>query len=417
MKSFLPIMAFAIVATASAQNIKSEDVQYNYIKLPTNPLNPKPANYYSSVVSVADAENAKLKAKYEADKIQAENDYQRDLLDYSAKVKAADEQYAKDMEAWNAKSTAKKILERELLNENNKPVKPYVPQPSRRYVSEPKLVTAHDVSTLASTYLKIDGFDRVQGSEIMYLVEMGVFENSDPRVVSEIRKETRSANGTTSTYDVAYYHLEFNYRHPMTVKITKNGSQELYMNAPSQLNEFKTYKSAESKSSPSTDISILVKSIEAQILKENLEFINHMVNDRMGFEVSKRKSSLDYVKTKGEDYADVNEAYDAATMAFTMMGKTDDQAKAKLQEAVSKWAKALAESDPENKKARIDKNVTISLGFNLLEAYFALRMVDEAEALIASQKKLDLSKKETKLLDSYTQDFIDLRMRKTANNI
>jgi hypothetical protein len=137
----------------------------------------------------------------------------------------------------------------------------------------------------------------------------------------------------------------------------------------------------------------------------------------MGFEVSKRKSSLDYVKTKGEEYADVNEAYDAATMAFTMMGKTDDQAKAKLQEAVSKWTKALAESDPENKKARIDKNVTISLGFNLLEAYFALRMVDEAETLIASQKKLDLSKKETKLLETYTQDFIDLRMRKAANNL
>ena len=53
----------------------------------------------------------------------------------------------------------------------------------------------------------------------------------------------------------------------------------------------------------------------------------------------------------------------------------------------------------------------------MLEAYFALRMVDEAEALIASQKKLDLSKKETKLLETYTQDFIDLRMRKAANNL
>ena len=75
MRIYFTILALLTLNVAIAQNIKSEDVQYNYIKLPTNPLNPKPVNYFSSVVSSAEAENAKLKAKYEADKIQAENDF------------------------------------------------------------------------------------------------------------------------------------------------------------------------------------------------------------------------------------------------------------------------------------------------------------------------------------------------------
>jgi len=417
MKKLSLLVSLAVFVSLSGQNIKDEKVQYQYVKLPSNPVSPKPANYTAVLVSTADAENARMLANFEAEKIQAENDYQRELAEYDKRVKAADEQYAKDMEAYNAKSTATKIVERQLLNENTKPVKQYVSVPSKRYVAEPKLFTVYDASTLASTYLKIDGFDRSAAGEIQYIVEMKPFEYSSPRMVSETRKETSVSNGKSNSYNVTYYHLEFEYRQPMTVKVLRNNSQEIYFEAPAKLMEFTKYKSDDSKNSPSMDVTVLVKNMESQMLKQNLEFINHLVNDRIGFEVSNRNAVLEYVKSKKGEYDDLLNAFDLAKTGYALMNKSDAEATSKLNEAVAIWKKAMEESDIANKKARIDEKVTVSVSFNLLEAFFALRRVDEAEAIISILKKIDLSRKETKLLESYTQEFLDLKIRKIANGI
>jgi hypothetical protein len=135
MKNITLFLSLAVFASLTAQNIKDEKVSYQYVKLPSNPIAPKPANYTAVLVSTAAAENARLLANYEAEKIQAETDYQRELAEYDKRVKAAEDQYAKDMEAYNSKSTAAKIVERQLLNENSKPVKQYVAVPSKRYLS------------------------------------------------------------------------------------------------------------------------------------------------------------------------------------------------------------------------------------------------------------------------------------------
>lgn len=131
--SFLLVSGLITVALFG-QNLKSEDIKYNYSKLPTNPIQPRVANYMSSMSSSSDEENAKMLAQYEKDKAQAEADYQREMAEYPGKVKAADEKFEKEMAAYNEKSLAKKIVEKQLLNENTKPVKDYVPQPYRRTV-------------------------------------------------------------------------------------------------------------------------------------------------------------------------------------------------------------------------------------------------------------------------------------------
>ena len=151
------------------------------------------------------------------------------------------------------------------------------------------------------------------------------------------------------------------------------------------------------------------------MLKENLNYINHLVNDRLGFENTERKTGIDYVKDKKGEYADLTEAYNLANAAYNMLGKTDDQAKSKLEQAVAIWSKALGESDLLDKKARIDKKVTTSLYFNLLEGYFILRNVDEGEKILNLMNKIDLSRSDAKLRDNYAQEFIDLRMRINAN--
>ena len=75
------------------------------------------------------------------------------------------------------------------------------------------------------------------------------------------------------------------------------------------------------------------------------------------------------------------------------------------------------ESDLFNKKARIDKDVTISIYFNLLEAYFAQRKTFEAETVLAALSQIDLSNREKKFKEKYAAEFLELTNRMAVNGL
>ena len=409
----ISIVTFAV----NAQNIKSEDLTYSFVKLPMKPVMPKVENYFSTITSAYEAENNKLTAQFEADKARAEADYQREMADYPVKVKAADDKYAKEMEAWNAKSTASKIVEKQLLNENNHPVKDYVASPYRRTISPPVLKTSYDYPSLASTYLRIDGYKKADMNALSYTVTLQGFEHSQPTIKSEVKKEVSRVNNVSTETSVTYYHVEYTYRHPMSVRVANANNQEIIYLAPTELSDYKTYKSTASKVAPSSDFSGLIRTSEEAILKENLTFINHLVNDQIGYEVTPRTTSLDYVKSKNDAHADVMEAYNNQLTGLKSLTVNEALATQKLNAAIEAYTKILLESDLLDKKARIDKDVTISIYFNMLEAYFALRKTTEAEAIMATLSQLDLSNREKKFKEKYAEAFLDLTNRKAVNGL
>ena len=412
---FIP---FALISfTFFAQNLKTEDITYNYVKLPTTPLQPKPESYSSYVTASYEEENKKIMAQYEADVAQAEADYQRDLADYPNKVKAADEKYEKDMAAWNEKGLASKIIEKQVLNENNKPVKEYVPQPYRKTIPKPAMKTSYDYNALASAHLKIDGYAKTQANAMVYTVTLQGFDHTQPQVKTEVKKEATVANGVSTTRDVTYYYIEFTYRHPMTARVANGNNQEYFFVSPEEFIEYKTYKSTSSKTAPSSDFSVILKTIEDKILKENLTTINHIVNDRIGFEVTSRTSSLDYVKSKNESHNDLLEAYNNATAGLKSLTMNEALAIQKLNAAVATYNAALGESNMFDKKARIDKDITIAIYFNLLECYFGLRNTAAADEILSKLTVADLSNRDKKLKEKYTELFLDLTNRKAANGL
>jgi len=319
--------------------------------------------------------------------------------------------------AYNDKSLAKKILEKQLLNENTKPVKDYVPQPYRKNVSKPNVKTSYDYPSLAATYLKLDGYNKLSDNALSYHVNMQGFEHSQPSVKTEVRKEATRVNNVSTTADVTYYYVEFTYRNPMSVRVANSLDQEIFFVAPTELSDFKTYKSTASKTYPSTDYIALFKTVEDKVLKENLTFINHLVNDKIGYEVTLRETSLDYVKSKGDEYSDFNEAYNNAEAGFKTLVTNEETAKSKLKMAIDQWTKILGESDLTNKKARIDKDITVAIYFNLIECHFALRNVAEAEAILSALERMDIPNRDKKLKEKYITLFLDLAGRKTANGI
>ncbi len=401
----------------NAQNIKSEDITYSFVKLPMKPVIPKVENYFSTITSAYEAENNKLTAQFEADKARAEADYQREMADYPVKVKAADDKYAKEMEAWNEKSTASRILEKQLLNENNHPVKDYVASPYRRTIAPPVLKTSYDYPSLAATYLRIDGYKKADMNALSYTVTLQGFEHSQPTIKSEVKKEVSRVNNVSTETSVTYYYVEYTYRHPMSVRVANANNQEIIYLAPMELTTYKTYKSTSSKVAPSSDFSGLIRTSEEAILKENLTFINHLVNDQIGFEVTPRTTSLDYVKSKNDAHADVMEAYNNQMTGLKSLTVNEALATQKLNAAIEAYTKILLESDLLDKKARIDKDVTISIYFNMLEAYFAMRKTTEAEAIMATLSQLDLSNKEKKFKEKYAEAFLDLTNRKAVNGL
>ena len=417
MKKSTLFLALALGINTFAQSVKGEQLTYTYVKLPTNPVQPKPTAYIASVVAAYEAENQNLLAQFEADKAQAEADYQRDLADLPNKQKAADDKFEREMKAWDEKSTASKIIEKQVLNENNRPVKDYIPQPYRRTIAMPIMKTTYDYNSLASTYLFIDGLQKSAANALNYTVTLQGFESTPAKIISEVKKEITRKDGVSTSRDVTYYHIEFTYRHPMSFRVSNAMNQEIYAAAPAEFTEYKLYKGAATKTRPSMDVSAVVKSMEDKCLQENLKAINHMVNDRIGFERTDETFELYYVKSKNESHNDILDAYNAATLGFKMLGTNEAQGKAELDKAIDIWKKALEESEIDNKKARINKDVTIAIYFNLLEAYFALRNTTEADAILQTMGRMDISNRDKKQREAYEQAYIDLKLRMAANGL
>ena len=394
-----------------AQNIKDETIEYRYIKLPLTPLPASIQNYQSSITPTFAAENQKKTEAYEAEKKVAEAEFQREKDAYPGRVKAAEDKYATEMEAWKKKSFGEKVVEKEVLGENNKPVKNLPSPPYLRYVEPPQLQTAYDYPVVASTYLVLDGYNNKPENAVKIDVTIYGFDYTEPRQISEQKNVTSYANGSTSTSAVNYYHNEFSYRHTMSVKVTLPDGKELFSLTPQELNTYKIYKSPESTTPAALNPQMLIKTNEEKTFQNNLILINDLVNDRIGYKRTLRKVELYYVKSKDDTYTDLLVAFNDASAGLKLLIDDPRGATPKLTSALQAWNKALLESDPKNKKARIDKDVTIAICFNMLECYFALGDSGNAQKIIAQLNTIDLSSSKRKQKDEYEALFNDMKKR------
>lgn len=408
---------FLLVAPESlnAQNLKSEQVEYSYIKLPLEPLHLPQNNFYSSIIAAYEAENEKKKGEYAAEKRKAEEEYEKAMQEYPARVKAAQDKYNAELEEWNKKSLGEKVVEKHILDQNNKPVEQIPAKPSLRIVPQAHLQTSYDYPVIAETYLNLGGYVRKNENAVQILVTIHGYDYTQPRQVSVQKNETSIADGKTQTVPVTYYHAEFSYRHPMSVKVTSPDGSVLINLAPQQLNTYKVYKSNESEKPLDINSESLVKTHEERIFRENLNYINDLVNDRIGYAKTTRKAELYYVKAKDQTYQDLIIAFNDASAGLKSLTDNRNEAKTKLDNAVQAWNSALKESDPQNKKARIDKEITMGICFNLLECYFATADPDNAARIVSLLNGLSLSATERKQKEEFEVLFNDLKKRIAAN--
>lgn len=396
---------------ATAQRVKDEKVDYKFVQLPLKPVDKTITNYHSEIRQDYIEDNKKKQAEYDAEVAAAQAKFDAEQAEYPALVKAAEDKYAEEMKAWEEKSLAEKVVEKQVLNENNKPVKQVPRAPVLQNVRAPKLQREYDTESLSNTYLVLDGFTKDPSNAVKIEVVMYGFEYTNPRVLTEQKNVVQ--NGTTSK--VNYYHMEFTYRHVMSVRVTDPNGVELLKVAPSELNNYSKYATPASTTAPSTNNEALIATYEERIVQENLTFIYNLVNDHFGFKKQPRTSVISYVQENKGEYDDLTEAFNLTTSGLAALIDNKEFALDKLNQAIAKFEAILATADMDDKKARINEKVAIPVHINLLECYFAVGSINSADALLAKMNTFSLSRDERDWKETFEKLMLDTKTRIAAN--
>lgn len=395
------ILFLSVVLTGFSQKIDKQNVTFEYIQMPKQPLDKSIQNYYSQVTLAYEAEIID-----EQQKVQEK--YDMEMAEYPQKVKEAEERhkevvakYEADMVAWKEKSIGSKLIEKNILNENNKPVSPgtfYAP--SKPYMTTVKHQKIFNKEMLANTYLNLDGYNKKEENALQIKVTLYGFENLEPELKS-IEKSSYNSK-TKQTTKVMTYWYEISYKHPINLTIKTEKGETIINETFEQFNNYSIAKTNVSEGSyPNFNKDAFIEGLQNKIVEENMKYIKEFINNNYGFVKMKRNTTVYRVEGKQLNYDDFQQAFELVTAGYNILISDNRSAKEKIGSAIQIWEKALLESDPEDKKARINSDITIITLLNLAEAYSWTHDYAKADECLNRIISLKPSKKEKNIINDY----------------
>ena len=386
MKYFTLTIAALAFITANAQNVKRESVQVEYISRPSEPL-PAGVTTYNVVI------NQSYRDQFEAELQQWEIDTQ-----------LAQETYAAEMEAYNAKGTGAKILERALLDEK-KPqlVLPRKPVATER-IFEPGII---------SSKIDMQGMTRTEGGATV-TIEIQYFEGSAPE---DGQQEIKDKEGNVSYK----YYRTMKYRQPVRVTLQLPDGSIAIDEVLTSSEDFTTYTSDKYTSKSALNKAWNQTSVNNRLSQRSVEAgciaINSILNDRFCFSKKTRPMTIYHAKTKKKvDYTDLNNAALDMKMAMEKYIDRPEEAAEGIRACVEVWERVLTEADFENKKARINRKMAGLLYLNLINANIWLEDYDRVDALFDEMRRLDTKKSAEGTADGMDTYSEHQRRRKEINS-
>ena len=386
MKYFTLALAALAFVTVNAQNIQRESIQVEYISRPSEPL-PAGVTTYNVVV------NQSYRDQFESELQQWEIDTQ-----------LAQETYAAEMEAYNAKGTGAKILERALLDEK-KPqlVLPRKPVATER-IFEPGII---------SSKIDMQGMTRTEGGATV-TIEIQYFEGSAPE---DGQQEIKDKEGNVSYK----YYRTMKYRQPVRVTLQLPDGSIAIDEVLTSSEDFTTYTSDKYTSKSALNKAWNQTSVNNRLSQQSVEAgciaINSILNDRFCFSKKTRPMTIYHAKTKKKvDYTDLNNAALDMKMAMEKYIDRPEEAAEGIRACVAVWERVLTEADFENKKARINRKMAGLLYLNLINANIWLEDYDRVDALFDEMRRLDTKKSAAGTADGLDTFSEDQRRRKEINS-
>jgi hypothetical protein len=418
-KSLLPFAALLFLLPAinlNAQDVDFKEVSFTYTQLPMKPLRKDIKNYQSKVVLKYMEDINAAKGSYADQVKKAEDDYAKAMDNYYIQQKLADDQYNTEMEAWNKKSLAEKVL----LGDKNKPQKKYVPMPYKHMPVEQKYQKSFDTDMLANKYFKLEGYTNNPANAVTITVRLLGFDSPDPELKT---RQVSTAGPNKTSVTVTKYSYAIKYKHPVGYKVeTAEGA--IFEDYPVDMTNYSTANSQEFdsdyalKSWWASAKDGFMANLQEQIVNTNLANLQNIINSNFGYKKITYATEVGLVDEK-KDYDDLKEAYAAALAGYNALG--DDPTKAaaipNIRKAVDIWEKCMKESDPENKKARIDREVTKMLMVNLMQGYMWLDEYDKVQSYFDKLMVLDPDKRNRHRAERLKDMAKDAKERWLANKM
>jgi hypothetical protein len=439
---FLAAACIMAGLNVNAQHVEKVKLKYDYIQLPVQPLAKNIKNCNSKVEISYEKEvlesNKDAMDKYKADlesypkRVKgAEDQYNTDMDRYDQEVKDADAQYKTELDAYNKQSMGKKVADNIMLKESQKPQKRHVerpyknipPEPQRPVIEQAPGKRLYNKEVLAGTYLKLDGYNSGTTDAVTVLATIHGFESSTKLKTNSF---TYYEKGSTTGRESNKYQYTIQYRSLISVKVIGPDGSVIFEEAPVKFSEYSKSHTGEFESTYALDDywakhqNDFLADLDDKQTAINMQQIHDLVNSKYGHVKVNRETVIYQVKEKKFQYPEYSKAYESAAAGYNLLAdgeKSKQAAQGKFKEAIDQWEAAMKESQPADKKARIDEEITGVTLRNLIEAYIWTDDYTNADRCLNKLGGMDLSKKEKKWVDEMRDFMKDQKNRYEASKV
>lgn len=354
--------------SASAQNILDNKVTFKYTQLPLVKITDNSRTYALDVqMSYKQRNDDSLKA-WE----QARQNYLVTLEGYmnayEMQTAQIDRQHLNNMVQWEKQVAAGNTAAQP-------PVKP--PYPGMNPPLRPKkpFILQDIVPASITAAIRPEGITLNAGSQTRITLTFDGFEKGPVRL---------DKTGQAPTEKYSYV---IQYRHPVTMRIDVPGRGTVFNQRIVETEPFQSTRAKEFATKAELELWWFDNELptweerQRSAVNEMCNLITGYLTQNHGFPVITRRIELYSAKQKGVDYTDVQKAYSAMEAGLLQLAYPDKiaQAHAKFNEALGVYNQILQESNPNDRKARVDANVTSACLVNMTEAYIWLNDYTNAE--------------------------------------
>ncbi|RLD65533.1 MAG: hypothetical protein DRI84_06645 [Bacteroidetes bacterium] len=414
-KILLVVFFTFIVISGFSQKIDKHKIEFDYIKLPKKPLDKSIKNYSSQVILAYEEDITARKQKAQDDYEQALADHPQNIINSKTLYDEEMARYDTAVVAWKNKSFGSKLVEKQMLDENNKPVKPgkYYP-PSKPYLEKVYHQKIFNKNMLASTYLNLEGYNNSPEEALIITATLYGFENLEVELKSKAYITTNSS--TKQKTETTNYWYEVSYKHPINLKITTYTGEVIIDETFEEFNEYRYAKSKESKGNTSgLNKDRFLQGLQNTIVEKNMKIIDDYINENYGYTKTTRNTIIFRVEPKKHNYDDYQKAFEFVAAGYSLLLSDNTAAIEQINNAIQIWEKAMLESDPSNKKARINSDITIITLLDLAEAYFWVNDFSNSDRCLNKIIGLKPSKKKKKRIENYRSVLKEQKERWEAN--
>jgi hypothetical protein len=352
MKRFLLLCLFILsfLSFLNAQNVSFEKVDFKFIQFPNNKLPQNSKNIKVEVILLYKDSVENLISINETYKQQVANENQQ------------------TQEEYDSKSFAEKAASAVILKEG---------KPEDEVYMDIYIPIVYDAETLKAKYLNVEGFTYSDNYDFKISVLLDGFKYD---------KETEMS----SSLDPKSYYYATRCSNGVKALVYNNKDSVIYREYFFDLNE-RDLKSSEWKSSLSAaqkdwgqNKLTYLKTFDEGMMEANMNEVSKIIINNYGYSVVERTSLVAKIKASKFEYPEYELAYENMVLGLNLLyDKTKtEEAEKYLNDAITAWTGALKESDLNDKKARINKEVTAATYLNIAEAYIWLNNFDEAEKLL-----------------------------------